>query len=228
MINLCCNFKLVADVLKDCIPEIAEFYNIIDFGKVYKKIDDTRVVRSVMDHFKPKEIFFSSAFGSNLPFDLLGAFTLNSPQTLNVKFHGLGQNFLVKPTKIEKLHIENCYYDDSSLATNAILQSSKRLCKIKIVNGCIDDITSAIIGRLGLENFEIKNVKIRCEEMEWFVINLTKQAFMTELRLRYFGDINMKFLSLLLDRIGSMNLTALELSLGKTVVNLYSIKRSDH
>lgn len=105
------------------------------------------------------------------------------------------------------------------------MQYWKKLEKIEIVNGCIDDHTSTIIGYLCLESSAMFIVIIHCQEMDWFSLNLAKQAFMVELRLRYFNDINLRFFSLLLDRISSMNLTTLELSFGKINSNPYPIRR---
>lgn len=224
MINLCCTFEDIAEILKYREPQIAELYNIFDFESVYERVDDAGVVRSIMNHFKPKKVLLGSAIGRNLPIDLLRAFTLNSPRILMVKLRGFGQRLIQKTCKFEEVYIENSIYDNSAEAVNAILQSSRKLEKIEIVNGRINDITSTILSSLGLELFTLKHVEIQSCDIESFVSNITKQAFMKHLCLRYFEKIDQNFISALLNEINSMNLISLEISLGKSLTNMGNIK----
>lgn len=227
MINLCCNFETVADILKKHNPEIISIglYDEFDFEQIYGNIIDTRLVRSITNHFKPKTIKLSSTLTKKLPVDLLAAFTLHSPKKFIIKLRGYGQDFFAQRLKMEGIQIENPYSESSSFATNAILQSSKKLGKIEIIHGSIDDITSSIIGCLCLESFILQNVCILCQEMDLLALNLTKQTFMTELRLRYFKNLNLRFLSFLVDNISSMNLITLELSFGNHTLNIQPITR---
>lgn len=122
VIGLCCNLEQVAEILKCRLPQVVTFYDEFDFESIYDNVIDTRTVRSMMDHFKPKTISLGSSLGVKLPYDLLNAFTLHSPKKCISKIRGFGQNFLIQQLKMEEVHIENLYSENSSFATNAILE----------------------------------------------------------------------------------------------------------
>lgn len=225
MISLCCNYKCVADVLKSRVPQVAELYNQINFDEIYDRIEVMKLIRSAVNHFKPKKIELGTSLGTHLPADLLGAFTLNSPERLTIKLRGPGQHFTVYQIKLQEVFIESSVYERSANAINAILQSSSNLEKVELSNGCIDDITSTLFGLFGLESFKLNHVQIQCRELDLLAMNLTKQVFMEDMCLRYYGNINVRFLSFLLDGIGSMNLRTLELSFGKCPLNIYTIAK---
>lgn len=225
MISLCVNFELVADILKCRVPRISDLCNQINFNEIYDQINDSTLVRNVMKCFKPKKIILGSLFGANLPIDILSTFTEYSPQSLTIKLKGFGQQLLIKPNRIEEIRIENSPFDDSAMVVNAILRSSKRIEKIEMIDGTIDDSTSVLLGCISLESFELKNVKIQCQNIELLATNITNQVFMKKLCLCLSNAIhNNKFLALLLETIDSMYLTTLELSLGKEFLNLKAIK----
>lgn len=222
MINLCCNFESVAEILKCRKPEIAALYNSIDFGKIYGTVD-TSIVRSMMNHFKPKTVILESTV--ILPTDLLRAFTLNSPKSLTIKLRSFGQQLVMKRNKIEEVCIENFIYDSTSSVNNTILESSSRIAKIEIINGSIDDITTTLLGQLSLERLDLKNVEIRCRDMDALARNISKQVWTEKLRVNCFGELNNTFIPFLLDRIASMNLKTLEISLGDNLMNIDNISK---
>lgn len=224
MISLCINFKLVADFLKCRVPRIADLHDEFNFNEIYGQVNDSTLVRDAMKCFKPKKIILKSLLGANLPVDILRAFTESSPRSLAIELKGFGQQFLIKPTKIEEIYIESSPYDDSAMVINAILRSSTKIEKIKMIHGSIDDSTSVLLGCISLESFKLKNVKIQCQNIKLLATNITAQVFMKKLCLRLSNAVDNNFLPLLLKNIGSMHLTTLELSLGKGFLDMEAVK----
>lgn len=229
-ISICCIYENSAKVIRESVPQIKELYTLFDFNKTFNSVQDSKLIRDCVNHFKPQTIILQSTFFKNLPSDLLGSFSLFSPQKLIIQIGGFNQQFFIQRFRAHELRFEYLKswnnFDQSTLALNSILQSTFNLELLELFNCSIDDLTTTVFGYLCLEKLALCNVTLRCRRIDTLISNITKQMFMKTLILRFnkIFDTDLKsFFSQLINGIQNLPLETLEISISNDFYEIDNI-----
>lgn len=230
MVSISCSYEKSAKIIKETVPQINELYTLFDFNKVFNTLGDSKLIRECINHFKPKTVILQSTLFENLPSDLLGSFSLFTPQKLIIGIKGFDQQFLITRFRAHELRFEYPKswnnFDKSALALNSILQSVIDLESLELFNCSIDDFTVTAFGHLCLLNLTLNNVNLQCGETNTFVEYLTRQTFMKNLVLRYDENLLTEFhpfFSRLVNNIHELRLESLEISVSNNFFEIDNI-----
>lgn len=224
-----CTYKKTSNVIRDLFPQIEELHNTFDFNRVFNCIKRSDLVRECILHFRPNSVIISSTLTCNLPTDLLQAFTLISPYELTIQIKGINQQFLVSsyPLDIGKLRFEcSNKYGKTTRPLNSLLQSMTKIESLDLFYCGIDDFTGTAIGKLCLQDLILSDVRIDCAEIDILVRYLSRQTFMTNLKLRYFKKFQYKerlFFGKLMRKIKNMSIKYLEVSVNNDFFEINDI-----
>lgn len=232
LISICCIYKNSADIIKKTVPKINELHTLFDFYKIYESVQNSEVIRNCVNHFRPQTVILQSTPFKDLPFDLLGSFSLFTPQKLVFRIKSFKQQFLIRQIKAEEIRYEYSKswinFDSSASALNSILQSTVNLGSLELFNCPIDDFTVTALGYLCLEKLKLCNVHLLCREIGSLIENLTKQMFMKTLSLQYTGKFQpqtLSFLTQLMQSIQNLELESLEISIDDEFFRIDNIIR---
>lgn len=230
LISICCTYQNSAEIIKKTVPKISELYNLFDFDKIFESVQDSKLIRDCVNHFKPQTIIFQSTPFRELPSDLLGSFSLFSPKKLIIRIKSFNQQFLIKHFRAYELRFEYpkdwILFDQSAFALNAILQSTIHLESLELFNCPIDDFTVTAIDHLCLLKLTLCNVNFQCRGFDTLIKHLAKQMFMKNLVLRFDGNFQAKshpFFSELMNHIQNLPLETLEISISNDLFKIDNI-----
>lgn len=230
LISICCVYERAAEIIRDSVPQIDELYTLFDFYKVFESVQDSKSIRDCVNHFKPQTVILQSTPFKELPSDLLGSFSLFSPQKLIFRIKSFNQQFLIKRFRAHEIRLEFpkswIDFDQSALALNSILQSTFNLESLELFDCPVDDFTVTAFGYLCLERLLLCNVDLRCRKIDTLNANLTKQMFMKSLILRYndkFQPQTISFFVQLMQGIQSLPLESLEVSINNEFFRIDNI-----